>query len=303
MKRDVFANGRAIAYKAALIAGLCATPAAALDLETDLSTHYIEIRTTFRGAGLTVFGSLSGQTAEEERIDAPKLDVIVVVKGPAETLAIRRKEETGPIWVNGTSVVASNVPSFYFVASTRPVDEIVDPALLDRYHIGLDHLDIDFSNRVQPEAAPNPEAVATIDEVLPFDLPTSESRLSAAPISAPAAPGADQLKQFQQALIRLLSARNAFSDKGTVTFVRPHLFRAEVSIPSTVPEGDYGTEVYVVRNRQLLDAEYTVFFIDKKGLEGKVFGLAQKQPFLYGLLGVVIALSAGWISELAFRKR
>lgn len=302
MKRGMIANNGAFAREVVLIVCLFAPPAWGLDLETDLSTHYIEIRTTFRGASLTVFGSLSGQTAEEESPDAPKLDVVVVVKGPTETLAIRRKQETGPIWANGTSVVASNVPSFYFVASTRPVDEIVDRALLDRYHIGLDHLDVKFSKRVQV-AEPNPEAEATIDEVLPFDLPTSESRISAAPISAPATPGADQLKQFQQALVRLLSARNAYSDKGTVTFVRPHLFRAEISIPSTVPEGDYGTEVYVVRGRQLLDAEYTVFFIDKKGLEGKVFDMAQKNPFGYGLLGVAIAVIAGWLSELAFRKR
>jgi len=46
-----------------------------------------------------------------------------------------------------------------------------------------------------------------------------------------------------------------------------------------------------------------VFFIDKKGLEGKVYGLAQRQPILYGILGVLIACTAGWISELAFRKR
>ena len=74
----------------ALVACLLVGPARALDLETDLSTHYIEIRTTFRGAGLTVFGSLSGQSEDEERPDAPKVDVIVVVKGPAETLAVRR---------------------------------------------------------------------------------------------------------------------------------------------------------------------------------------------------------------------
>lgn len=296
------ASGSALARGLAIAACLLAVPAQALDLETDLSTHYIEIRTTFRGASLTVFGSLSGQTEEEERPGASKVDVIVVVKGPAQSLAVRRKEKLGPIWSNGASVVASNVPSFYFVASTRPVDEIVDPALLDRYHIGLDHLGIDFSTGREVRPAPGPQAAA-VDEVLPFDLPTGESPVSAAPLSVPAAPGSDQLKQFQAALVRLLEARSVFYDKGAVTFVRPHLFRSEVSIPSTVPEGDYGTEVYVVQGRQLLDAEYTVFFIDKKGLEGKVFGLAQRQPFLYGLLGVMIAVGAGWLSELAFRKR
>src|SRR5262249_31460891 len=72
----------------AVLFALMTAQAHALDLETDLSTHYIEIRTTFRGAALTVFGSLSGQTEDDERPDAPKLDVIVVVKGPMETLAV-----------------------------------------------------------------------------------------------------------------------------------------------------------------------------------------------------------------------
>jgi hypothetical protein len=291
---------------AALIACLFIGPVQALDLETDLSTHYIEIRTTFRGAGLTVFGSLSGQSEDEERPDASKVDVIVVVKGPAETLAVRRKEEMGPIWANGASFTANNVPSFYFIASTRPVDKIVDPQLLDRYHIGLDHLGIDFTAgpaQAPPKPPANSVQQASSDDLLPFDLPTRSALASPAPISAPALPGVDQRREFQDALVRLLRSRNTFSDQGTVTFVRPHLFRAEITIPSTVPEGDYGTEVYVVRNRQLLDAEYTVFFIDKKGLEGKIYGLAQKNSFIHGLLGVMIAVAAGWMSELAFRKR
>jgi hypothetical protein len=287
---------------AALLA-LLAPQAHALDLETDLSTHYIEIRTTFRGAALTVFGSLSGQSEDEERPDAPKIDVIVVVKGPTETLAVRRKEQMGPIWANGSSFTANSVPSFYFVASTRPVDEIVDPDLLDRYHIGLDHLGVDFTKGPAAATPPMRPAQALSDDLLPSGLPASKSQRMLTPLSAPALPGIDQRRAFQDALVRLLKSRNTFSDQGMVTFVRPHLFRAEISIPSTVPEGDYGTEVYVVRNRQLLDAEYTVFFIDKKGLEGKVFGLAQKNAFLYGLLGVVIAVAAGWVSELAFRKR
>ena len=283
--------------RSALVLMLFAPGAHALDLETDLSTHYIEIRTTFRGTALTVFGSLSGQSEDEERPDAPKVDVIVVVKGPTETLAVRRKEQIGPIWANGMSVTASSVPSFYFIASTRPVDQIVDPELLDRYHIGLDHLDIDFTTAAA-RAAPQPNSArASTDDFLPG------SRLAPSPMSAPVLPGLDKHREFEAALVRLLKSRSTFSDQGTVTFVRPHLFRAEILIPSTVPEGDYGTEVYVVRNRQLLDAEYTVFFIDKKGLEGKIYGLAQKDTFWYGLLAVVIAVAAGWISELAFRKR
>ncbi|MFZ1991746.1 MAG: TIGR02186 family protein, partial [Alphaproteobacteria bacterium] len=264
------ARTRGIARFAALLVSLAAPQAQALDLETDLSTHYIEIRTTFRGAALTVFGSLSGQSEDEERPDAPKIDVIVVVKGPAETLAVRRKEQMGPIWANGLSFTANNVPSFYFVASTRPVDEIVDPNLLDRYHIGLDHLGVDFTAGPARAIPPARPAQASNDDLLPSGLPVSGSQPTLTPISTPALPGIDQRRAFQDALVRLLKSRNTFSDQGTVTFVRPHLFRAEISIPSTVPEGDYGTEVYVVRNRQLLDAEYTVFFIDKKGLEGKV---------------------------------
>ena len=287
---------------AALLVSLAVPQAQALDLETDLSTHYIEIRTTFRGAALTVFGSLSGQSEDEERPDAPKIDVIVVVKGPAETLAVRRKEQVGPIWANGTSFTANNVPSFYFVASTRPVDEIVDADLLDRYHIGLDHLGVDFTTG--PAATTPAQPVHASNDNLLFSSPSGpKSQRALVPISPPVSLSPDQRHVFQDALVRLFKSRNTFSDQGTVTFVRPHLFRAEITIPSTVPEGDYGTEVYVVRNRQLLDAEYTVFFIDKKGLEGKVYGLAQKDAFLYGLLGVVIAIAAGWISELVFRKR
>jgi uncharacterized protein (TIGR02186 family) len=274
-RHRAFFFGRGISLAFVFLAALVVCPARAVDLEADLSTHYIEIRTTFRGAQVTVFGAILGEAAESLTSHPPPLDVIVVVRGPPEMIAIRRKEEVGPIWINRASVTAANVPSFYYVASTRPIDTIVDPGSLDRYHIGLDHLGINFS---ASGAKPVSGAAVTV-------------------------PGVDTSQAFRSALIRLMVARHAFSNTSQITFIRPHLFRAEVGIPSTVPDGNYGAEVYVVRNKEVIDAEYTVFVIDKKGLEADVYGLAQRQPALYGFLGVFIAVAAGWISELAFRRR
>ncbi|MFO1186032.1 MAG: TIGR02186 family protein [Alphaproteobacteria bacterium] len=275
-------------------AACVALPAPAIEIESDLSTHYVEIRTNFQGADITVFGGVFGR-AESAIGQAEPIDLIVVVRGPPREVEIRRKARTGLIWANTESLTARRVPSFYSIASTRPLTQIADVPSLQRYEVGYDQLRIEFDTGRKLAIPPsNPPAGSQNDHL---EMPIAE------PLAV-AATGADvDLGGFRQALVRHLGARHTFRMDGSLTFIRANLFRAEIDIPATVPPGQYGAEVYIVQRKTIVGAEHMVFSIDKKGLEGDIYGLAYDTPLIYGIIAVLIAVGAGWASEFLFRRR
>src|ERR1700760_4912142 len=112
--------------------GLCAGDARAqndVPLVADLSDHLVAITTGFSGTDVLLFGATDGPG-----------DIAVVVRGPAEQEVIRRKGRKGPVWVNTDEVTFHDAPSYYRVASSRPLDEFAPQTLLSRYQIGIDNL-------------------------------------------------------------------------------------------------------------------------------------------------------------------
>lgn len=93
---------------------LAAAPSRAQELIADLSQRRIDISTGFSGAEVLVFGAIEGDG-----------DVVVIVRGPPQDLVLRRRERQMGIWVNGAQARFDQVPSFYAVASTRPLWQIM----------------------------------------------------------------------------------------------------------------------------------------------------------------------------------
>ena len=130
-----------------LLAGLalCAVATSsprAQTLTADLSSHVIGITTGFAGADLVLFGST----------DRPG-DVVVVVRGPATTMLIRKKKKVLGIWINGRSTTFRDAPTFYEAAANRPIEEIAAPETLARYGIGLDNIHLQ-PPATDPDLAP-----------------------------------------------------------------------------------------------------------------------------------------------------
>jgi Putative transmembrane protein (Alph_Pro_TM) len=85
-------------------------PASAEALAADLTSHLIAITTGFTGASVVLFGAIDGPG-----------DVAVVVRGPDREMTVRRKSRVAGIWMNSQEITFGNVPSFYFVAASRPL--------------------------------------------------------------------------------------------------------------------------------------------------------------------------------------
>ena len=94
---------------------------AAEDVVLGLSQSQVQITTNFNGSEILVYGAVKRETP----IPETALDVIVTVAGPFEPVMVHRKARVAGIWVNAESVLVDRAPSFYAIASSGPLDEVL----------------------------------------------------------------------------------------------------------------------------------------------------------------------------------
>lgn len=105
-------------------------------VELDTSLREVSIGSDFRGANIVIFGAVDD--SKQEDAQSQYYDIVIIIRGPSETAITRLKENHFGIWVNGASRKFENVPSFYGVLSTKPLDKIADPVVFRRLYIELD---------------------------------------------------------------------------------------------------------------------------------------------------------------------
>ncbi len=134
---------------AALSLALFSGPAWAAPVVADLSKYVISIDSGFTGTDVLLYGAV-----EEEG------DLVVVIRGPDERVSIRRKDRIAGIWMNQDEIEFQAAPSFYLVASNRPLDEIAQINFRELHQIGLDALQLTSTTaRPAEEVAPFREAL------------------------------------------------------------------------------------------------------------------------------------------------
>jgi len=226
-------------------------------LVVDLSRHRVEITTGFSGTDLLLFGALEPLHGH----DSP--DVVVVVRGPALTETIRRKQPVAGFWINRGLARVEEVPGFYRIAATRPLEQIAPPALRARLELGL--------------------------ESVPLRVSVEEGESDPAP--------------YRAALLRLMRGRGLIEDGvGEVLQPGRRLFRTEIHFPATVPVGLYRVEVHLISHGRLIASRETPLTVDRVGLGAEIHRFAHREAGLYGAGAVLLAAFAGWLAAWVFRK-
>jgi uncharacterized protein (TIGR02186 family) len=109
--------------------------------------------------------------------------------------------------------------------------------------------------------------------------------------------------EFRANLIRLQQEHRLFQESDdAIGFIGRSLFRGSVDLPVNVPIGRYTTQVFLFRDGKLLSQSQSSLQVHKVGLERVVYMLAYRYPLTYGLLAVLIAMSAGLLAWTAFRR-
>src|SRR6266446_4544973 len=119
----------ALAALSCLALAVAAVPARGDAVVADLSGHRIAINSGFTGTSVVLFGATDGPG-----------DIIAVVRGPEREMTVWRKGKVAGVWVNAESMTFTNVPSFYAVAASRPLDEVLSPGVAALYRIGTANL-------------------------------------------------------------------------------------------------------------------------------------------------------------------
>jgi uncharacterized protein (TIGR02186 family) len=238
-------------------AGLAITPSlpVAANFVYDLSSRLIAITTAFAGTQVLLYGAAPGREGE----------IAIVVRGPPREVTVRRKSRVGPIWINTSSLAFPNVPSFYAVASSVPLDELAGAGALARHELGADQLRL---------------------------VPDEGTGLSA-----------EEIATFRAALVRNQQRRGLFStEPGTVSFLGDTLFRTRVVFPANVVPGDYQVQVLQFADGEVVGAQSSKLEIAKMGIEAELYDFAIGRPALYGLASILLALAAGWTANAVFRR-
>ncbi|WP_238366776.1 TIGR02186 family protein [Mesobacterium pallidum] len=248
---------RAARIFAALL--LLAGPATAQEeVVMGLSQDEVAITTAFDGSNILIFGAIRRETP----IPEVPIDVIVAIEGPSTPLTVRRKDRKFGIWVNDAALNIRSAPSFYAVATTGPLDEVLLPFQDRRYDISV------------------PRAIRAADG-------ETETADTAA---------------FVEALIRIRTEEDLYQHlEGAVTVDQDTLFQTEIALPANLTEGRYRTRIFLVREGKVISYFQKSITVRKVGLERFLFNLSRQQPLIYGLMSLAIAVIAGWAASAAFR--
>jgi len=240
-----------LAALSCLVLALAAGPAQGDAVVADLSLHRIAITTGFTGTSVVLFGATDGPG-----------DVIAVVRGPEREMTVWRKGKVAGVWVNAESMTFTNVPSFYAVAASRPLDEALSPGAAALYRIGTANLKLESKPPVTGERVQR-FAKALIEEQQHAGLISAEIR--------------------------------------KVAFLGERLFRAEIAFPTNVPTGDYRVEVFLAKDRDVVSGQTTPLRVEKVGIDAEVSDFARREAAAYGAIAVLTAVVAGWLASLPFR--
>jgi len=224
-------------------------------LVPDVSQRDIEIAYSFTGAELLLFGAILYPGGRAPGQDEKPADIVVVVKGPTQSVQVREKEKVAGIWVNAERMRYRSAPSFYAIASSRPIDKIVDERTRAIYELGVDSL------QLSPASSAAPEVQARFDKGLE-DLRARTGLYYAAP--------------------------------GAVEITDGVLYRARLNIPARVPIGKFTAETFLIRDGRVLAAAVRAIEIRKSGFERFVAYSAEHYSILYGIVAVALSILFGW---------
>lgn len=251
---------RALVMTTMPICLLLATAADEPKLVPDVSQREVEIQYSFTGADLLLFGAI---VYPDGRRPDKAADIVVVLKGPDQSIMMREKQKVAGIWVNADSARFRSAPSFYAMASSRPIASIVDERTAAIYEMGLDKL-----------------------------------QLSPASLNDNA-----ELKRFQAGLVDLRRKTALFVERpGTVEITDGVLYRARLPLSARVIVGDYTAETFLVQDGRVVAAAVRDITIRKSGFERFMAVAADRWSFLYGFAAIALAVGMGWAAGAIARR-
>jgi uncharacterized protein (TIGR02186 family) len=251
-------RGKAWQAALALLAVPLLTAARDPILVPEVSQHEVQLRQGFTGTELLLFGAVLNPEGTRA---AQEYDIIVVLKGPTQSIVVREKEKVAGIWINADSAELRSAPSYYAIASTRPIDQIVDDKTAAIYELGLKWLQLSPIGAIEPE----------------------------------------EQARFAAGLVGLNSEYGLYrQEEGSVKVSEQVLYQARIQLPSRVPIGTYTAETFAVSKGRVVASASSTVEVRKIGVERVIADFAERYGLVYGLLAVAVSVGMGWLAGRLF---
>lgn len=229
-------------------------------LVPDVSDRQVQIIYSFTGADLLLFGAILYPGG---RAPAHPADIAVVLKGPTQSILVREKQKVAGMWINADSARFRSAPSFYAIATSRPLGRLVDERTAAIYELGLNSLQMSPASGARPE----------------------------------------EQQRFEQGLINLKRRTGLYvQDPHGVEISDGVLYRARITIPARVPIGRYVAETFLIQDGKVVAGAVREVRIGKSGFERFVADAANRWSIAYGLVAVAMSLAIGWGAGELFRR-
>ncbi|MFC0685672.1 TIGR02186 family protein [Novosphingobium clariflavum] len=230
-------------------------------LVPEVSQHEVALQQGFTGTELLLFGAIL--TPEGSRA-AQDYDIVIVLKGPTQSIVLREKQKVAGIWINADSTELRSAPSYYAIASTRPIKDIVDDKTAAIYELGLKWLQLSPIGAIDPK----------------------------------------EQTRFANGLVDLNRRIGLYrEEEGGVKVSEQVLYQARIGLPSRVPIGTYTAETFAISKGRVVASASSQVEVRKLGLERAVATFAEDYGFAYGLLAVFVSVGMGWLAGRLFAMR
>ena len=194
-------------------------------------------------------------------------DLFIFIEGPKTEATIYKKDYISGIWINKESVTFKNVPSFYYSIFSNL--EVSNESLnyLTLNNLGSSNLKL---------ISKNPQKYKNLGEwVNSFDA---------------------RMKKSGMWITKKGTGKEKIEIKGN------KLFRAPVILPATVLPGNYKVKILHLRDGEKISEENTQIFVKKTGMGSKIYNFAHDYSAFYGIFAIILAIFAGYLAAVGFRK-
>jgi uncharacterized protein (TIGR02186 family) len=227
-------------------------------LVPEVSQHEVQVRQGFTGTELLLYGAILDPSGTRAGRD---YDIVVVLKGPTQAIVLREKQKLAGIWINAASTEFRSAPTFFAVASSRPIKDIVDDKTAAIYELGLPWLQLSPIGAIDPQ----------------------------------------EQTRFAAGLVDLMAKDTLYQeDPHGVTVSEQVLYHARIRLPSSVQTGTYTAETFAINHGRVVASAIAKVEVSKQGFERAVADFADRQSFLYGLLAVIVSVVMGWVAGRLF---
>ena len=227
-------------------------------LVPEVSQHEVQVRQGFTGTELLLFGAILDPAGRRAGQD---YDIVVVLKGPTSPVQVREKERVAGIWINADSTAFRSAPSFFAVASSTPIDKIVDERTAAIYEFGTQFIQLSPTGMID----------------------------------------VDQQQKFASGLVDLRTRQGLYKeDMAGVQINEQVLYQARIDLPSNVQTGTYTAETFAIARGRVIASAVAKVEVRKVGFERFVEVFSQRQSFFYGMLAVGLSIFMGWLAGRLF---